>query len=241
MPTAALRCENLVKKFAGTTAVARSRPERAGRRDLRAPGGPTARARRPPSGPAWASTSRTAGPSSCSARGIRWPVRHRVGYLPEERGLYAKMKVAEQLTFLAAIRGLDEAEANRRAHAWLDRVGLAANARSETGELSKGMQQKVQFAAAVIHEPDLVVLDEPFTGLDPINSRLLQDLILEPARARRDRCPLDPPDRAGRSPVRVDLPDPRGPADPRRRARRHPDRLRAEHRGRGVRGRRGGR
>jgi ABC-2 type transport system ATP-binding protein len=110
-------------------------------------------------------------------------VRHRVGYLPEERGLYPKMKLAEQLTFLAAIRGLDNAEAARRAKAWLDRVGLAANARSDTGDLSKGMQQKVQFAAAVIHEPDLIVLDEPFTGLDPINSRLLKDLILE----QRDR------------------------------------------------------
>ena len=110
-------------------------------------------------------------------------VRRRVGYLPEERGLYPKMKVAEQLTFLAAIRGLDHAEAGRRAHAWLDRVGLAASARKETAALSKGMQQKVQFAAAVIHEPDLVVLDEPFTGLDPINTRLLKDLILE----QRDR------------------------------------------------------
>jgi ABC-2 type transport system ATP-binding protein len=106
-------------------------------------------------------------------------VRHRTGYLPEERGLYARMKVQEQLAFLASIHGLDIAESDRRAGAWLERVGLGARAQGLTRELSKGMQQKVQFAAAVIHDPDLVVLDEPFSGLDPINSRLLKDLILE--------------------------------------------------------------
>jgi ABC-2 type transport system ATP-binding protein len=106
-------------------------------------------------------------------------VRRRTGYLPEERGLYAKMKLQEQLAFLASIRGLDTAEAERRAAMWLERVGLTPRAQSLTRELSKGMQQKVQFAAAVIHDPDLVVLDEPFSGLDPINSRLLKDLIVE--------------------------------------------------------------
>jgi ABC-2 type transport system ATP-binding protein len=105
--------------------------------------------------------------------------RRRTGYLPEERGLYAKMKLHEQLAFLASLRGLDAAEAERRATAWLARVGLTSRAQSLTRELSKGMQQKVQFAAAVIHDPDLVVLDEPFSGLDPINSRLLKDLIVE--------------------------------------------------------------
>ena len=106
-------------------------------------------------------------------------VRRRTGYLPEERGLYAKMKLQEQLAFLASIRGLNTAEAERRAAVWLERVGLTSRAQSVTRELSKGMQQKVQFAAAVIHDPDLVVLDEPFSGLDPINSRLLKDLIVE--------------------------------------------------------------
>jgi ABC-2 type transport system ATP-binding protein len=106
-------------------------------------------------------------------------VRRRTGYLPEERGLYAKMKLQEQLAFLASIRGLNTAEAERRAAVWLERVGLTSRAQSLTRELSKGMQQKVQFAAAVIHDPELVVLDEPFSGLDPINSRLLKDLILE--------------------------------------------------------------
>ena len=110
-------------------------------------------------------------------------VRHRTGYLPEERGLYARMKLQEQLAFLASIRGLSAAESDRRAAAWLERVGLAPRAQSLTRELSKGMQQKVQFAAAVIHDPQLVVLDEPFSGLDPVNSRMLKDLIVE-QRAR---------------------------------------------------------
>jgi ABC-2 type transport system ATP-binding protein len=110
-------------------------------------------------------------------------VRRRTGYLPEERGLYAKMKLQEQLAFLASIRGLSMAESERRASAWLERVGLAPRAQSLTRELSKGLQQKVQFAAAVIHDPDLVILDEPFSGLDPVNSRLLRDLIVE-QRAR---------------------------------------------------------
>lgn len=109
--------------------------------------------------------------------------RQRVGYLPEERGLYPKMQVQEQLAFLGAIRGLPHAEATRRAGDWLDRLGLGERAKSLTNEFSKGMQQKVQFAAAVIHEPELVVLDEPFTGLDPVNTRLLKELILE----QRDR------------------------------------------------------
>jgi ABC-2 type transport system ATP-binding protein len=106
-------------------------------------------------------------------------VRHQVGYLPEERGLYARMKVREQLSFLASIRGLSLAESDRRAGAWLERVGLAEHGDKLTRELSKGMQQKVQFAAAVIHDPKLVVLDEPFSGLDPINARMLQELIVE--------------------------------------------------------------
>lgn len=105
--------------------------------------------------------------------------RFRVGYLPEERGLYPRMKVREQLAFLGAIRGLDHREAERRADSWLEKLGLRYWAEAKTNELSKGMQQKIQFASAVIHEPELVVLDEPFTGLDPVNARMLKDLLLE--------------------------------------------------------------
>lgn len=105
--------------------------------------------------------------------------RERIGYLPEERGLYRKMRVLEHLEFLGEVRGLERREARRRGAAWLDRLGLAEVRARKVEELSKGMQQKVQFAGTVIHEPELVILDEPFTGLDPIATRLLKDLILE--------------------------------------------------------------
>jgi len=105
--------------------------------------------------------------------------RTRIGYLPEERGLYPRMKVLDQLAFLGSIRGLERKEAGRRARAWLERLGLAARAEAKTNELSKGMQQKIQFASAVMHDPELVVLDEPFSGLDPVNARMLKELLLE--------------------------------------------------------------
>jgi len=105
-------------------------------------------------------------------------VRERIGYLPEERGLYRKMKALDHLAFLAEVRGLPRPEARRRARAWLERLGLADKANAKVEELSKGMQQKVQFAGAVIHDPELVILDEPFTGLDPIATRQLKDDLL---------------------------------------------------------------
>jgi len=103
----------------------------------------------------------------------------RIGYLPEERGLYPRMKVREVLVFLAALKGLTEAEGKRRALAWLERLELAPWAEKKVNDLSKGMQQKVQFIAAVIHQPPLLVLDEPFTGLDPVNATLVKDIMLE--------------------------------------------------------------
>ncbi len=105
--------------------------------------------------------------------------RERIGYLPEERGLYRRMRTLEHLVFLAEVRGLPRGEARRRATAWLDRMGLADKSRARVEEHSKGMQQKVQFAGAVIHEPELVILDEPFAGLDPIATRQLKDEILQ--------------------------------------------------------------
>jgi ABC-2 type transport system ATP-binding protein len=105
-------------------------------------------------------------------------VRERIGYLPEERGLYRKMKALEHLAFLAEVRGLPRAEARRRARAWLERLGLADKANAKVEELSKGMQQKLQFAGAVIHDPEFVIFDEPFTGLDPIATRQLKDDIV---------------------------------------------------------------
>lgn len=102
-----------------------------------------------------------------------------IGYLPEERGLYAKMKVREVLVFLAALKGLSEAEATVRVKEWLERLDLAAWSEKKINDLSKGMQQKAQFIAAVIHRPPLLILDEPFTGLDPVNATLIKDIMLE--------------------------------------------------------------
>src|SRR3984893_6157408 len=103
----------------------------------------------------------------------------RIGYLPEERGLYKRMKVGEQLRFFAELKGLRGAEADKRIDEWLKRLDLFSWKEKRTKELSKGMQQKVQFITAVIHDPDLVILDEPFSGLDPVNVELMRDTILE--------------------------------------------------------------
>lgn len=105
--------------------------------------------------------------------------RHRVGYLPEERGVYTKMKVLDLLVFLAAIRGVGRKVARRRAHAWLERLGLEEWSGRKVDALSKGMTQKVQFIGTVIHEPELLILDEPFSGLDPINQDLLEGIVRE--------------------------------------------------------------
>ena len=102
-----------------------------------------------------------------------------IGYLPEERGLYPKMKVREILIFLASLKGLTEAEANRRARVWLEKLELADWSEKKVIDLSKGMQQKVQFLAAVIHNPPLLILDEPFTSLDPVNAGIIKDIMLE--------------------------------------------------------------
>jgi ABC-2 type transport system ATP-binding protein len=103
----------------------------------------------------------------------------RVGYLPEERGLYKKMRLGDQLLFFGELHGLSRHDARQRAGAWLDRLGLLDRALRPVEELSKGMQQKVQFIATILHEPELLILDEPFSGLDPVNANLLKDIILE--------------------------------------------------------------
>jgi ABC-2 type transport system ATP-binding protein len=103
----------------------------------------------------------------------------RIGYLPEERGLYKKMRLLDQLTFFGEIRGLSRREARNRSGAWLERMSLADRAMRPVEDLSKGMQQKVQFIATILNEPELLILDEPFSGLDPVNSNVLKDVILE--------------------------------------------------------------
>jgi ABC-2 type transport system ATP-binding protein len=103
----------------------------------------------------------------------------RIGYLPEERGLYPKMQVLQTLVFLGSLKGLSEAEAGRRARQWLERLEIAGWSERKINELSKGMQQKVQFIAAVIHEPPLLVLDEPFTGFDPVNVAAVKNIMVD--------------------------------------------------------------
>ena len=102
-----------------------------------------------------------------------------IGYLPEERGLYRKMKVKDVILFMAELRGMDRAEAFNEIDRWLQKMDLTEWANKKIEELSKGMAQKIQFIATVIHKPELIILDEPFSGLDPINMTLLKDLMLE--------------------------------------------------------------
>ncbi len=106
-------------------------------------------------------------------------LQNRIGYLPEERGLYKRMRVGDQLKFFAELKGFTGREADRALDRWFEKVKLSEWRRKKASELSKGMQQKIQFVAAVLHDPDLLILDEPFSGLDPVNVELLKDLVLE--------------------------------------------------------------
>ena len=103
----------------------------------------------------------------------------RVGYLPEERGLYKKMNVLRQLIFMGEIRGLSAGVAKSRAEVWCERLSITDAMDKKTEELSKGMQQKIQFIATVIHDPQFLIMDEPFSGLDPVNAMLMQDALLD--------------------------------------------------------------
>lgn len=109
-------------------------------------------------------------------------LQDRIGYLPEERGLYRKMKVGEQLKFFAELKDVRGRDADERIDRWLKRMELSDWKTKRTKDLSKGMQQKVQFITAVIHNPDLLILDEPFSGLDPVNVELMKETILENKR-----------------------------------------------------------
>lgn len=102
-----------------------------------------------------------------------------IGYMPEERGLYKKMKVFDQLMYLTQLKGMDAAEAKKAINYWLERFGASDWKKKEVGELSKGMSQKIQFIATIAHDPDIYIFDEPFSGLDPINSETLKEIIIE--------------------------------------------------------------
>ena len=112
-------------------------------------------------------------------RRVNQSVLDRVGYLPEERGLYRDVKVLECLAYLGELKGMSTANAKARAAELLERVELGDVAQKKVSELSRGMQQKVQFAATIIHNPDLIIVDEPFSGLDPVNTLLIKDMLYE--------------------------------------------------------------
>lgn len=105
--------------------------------------------------------------------------KDRIGYLPEERGVYRTMRVGDFLSYMARLKGADGQGLDKRIDDWLERVALPDVRKKRCQELSKGMQQKVQFVATIIHNPDLIILDEPFSGLDPVNARLLRELVKE--------------------------------------------------------------
>lgn len=107
------------------------------------------------------------------------PIRHQIGYLPEERGLYKKMKAQDSIAYFARLRGVPGRKAKAKARELLDRFGLGEFAKTKCEALSKGMAQKVQLLSTIAHDPDLLILDEPFSGLDPINQHTLEELILD--------------------------------------------------------------
>ena len=109
--------------------------------------------------------------------------KNRIGYMPEERGLYRDLKLEPTLVYLAMLKGLDQATARARLNGWLERLDLAAYRSNKIQELSRGMQQKAQLIATLLHDPDLIVVDEPFAGLDPVNTRLVQEIMEEQRQA----------------------------------------------------------
>ena len=111
--------------------------------------------------------------------------KNRIGYMPEERGLYKDLKLEPTLVFLATLKGLDEATARGRLVEWLERLDLYDHRQKKIQELSRGMQQKAQLIATLLHEPDLIVVDEPFSGLDPVNTRLVKEIMEEQRQAGR--------------------------------------------------------
>lgn len=105
--------------------------------------------------------------------------KDKIGYLPEERGLYRSVRVLEMMEYLGTLKGLSAAEARRRSAALLEQVEMAEHAKKKVSELSKGMQQKIQFAVTILHDPELIIVDEPFSGLDPVNTLALKDLLMD--------------------------------------------------------------
>ncbi len=119
------------------------------------------------------------GSVSLFGRSVSPLIQDRIGYLPEERGLYKKMKIQDQLRYFAALKGVGQKDADLKIDYWLDRMNLGDWRNKKTADLSKGMAQKLQFAATMLHDPDLLILDEPFSGLDPVNVEFMKQVIAE--------------------------------------------------------------
>lgn len=124
----------------------------------------------------------TAGEITWDGRKIDYSTSGEIGYLPEERGLYPKMKVKDQIVYLARLRGMDKKEIVKELTYWLERFNIPQYADKKVEELSKGNQQKIQFISSVIHKPKLLILDEPFSGLDPVNVELLKEAVRDMKR-----------------------------------------------------------
>jgi len=178
MSTAAIQLQGVVKRFGKFTAVDRL--------DLEIPHGVTF-GLLGPNGAGKTTTIRMimniTKPDEGTIQVLGEPMseklQERIGYLPEERGLYRKMKVIDQLLFFASIKGVDKETAMRRLSPWIDSMDLRPWIGKKTEELSKGMQQKVQFLGTLVHDPEVLILDEPFSGLDPINVILVKDFLKE--------------------------------------------------------------
>ncbi|MGN6129175.1 MAG: ABC transporter ATP-binding protein, partial [Nocardioidaceae bacterium] len=112
---------------------------------------------------------------------VTFVTRRRIGYMPEERGLYPKMRVGEQLVYLARLHGLSRAAATERTRTWAERLGVAARLEDNVEKLSLGNQQRVQLASALVHDPDVLILDEPFSGLDPVAVEVMTEVLQEKA------------------------------------------------------------
>ncbi|SHH04503.1 ABC transporter ATP-binding protein [Virgibacillus chiguensis] len=122
---------------------------------------------------------KTSGDISWEGKAVNYEKSHLIGYLPEERGLYPKLTVKDQLTYLARLRGMGKTEAIKELKSWLDRFQVPEYLNKKVEELSKGNQQKIQFISAVIHKPKLLILDEPFSGLDPVNVEMLKEAVVD--------------------------------------------------------------
>lgn len=122
---------------------------------------------------------KTSGDISWEGKAVNYEKSHLIGYLPEERGLYPKLTVKDQLTYLARLRGMGKTEAIKELKSWLDRFQVPEYLNKKVEELSKGNKQKIQFISAVIHKPKLLILDEPFSGLDPVNVEMLKEAVVD--------------------------------------------------------------